>query len=59
MGNGPYNHKQAKFGDDIDNLDLDLDDLGSGEITKNFEPPKEPFERVGTLGSKKPALGGD
>ena len=26
MGNGPYNHKQAKFGDDIDNLDLDLDD---------------------------------
>ena len=35
MGNGPYTHKQAKFGDDIDNLDLDLDDLGSGEISKN------------------------
>ena len=61
LGNGPYTHKQAKFDNDIDNLDLDLDDLGSGEISKNeFQPPKDNFQRGNTVDNKKkPAFGGD
>ena len=58
MGNGPYNHKQAKFGDDVDNLDLDLDDLGSGEFSKNdFAPPKDNFQRLGTIDKKYSPMG--
>ena len=63
MGNGPYTHKQAKFGDDVDNLDLDLDDLGSGELSKNFAPPKDPMqkntidEKMGRPGGANETLG--
>lgn len=46
MGNGPYSHKLAKIGADIDNLDLDVDDLGSGELglTGQFAPPRDPMQ---------------
>lgn len=57
MGNGPYNHKQAKFGDDVDNLDLDLDDLGSGELSKNFAPPRDPMQK-NTIDEKMGKFGG-